>query len=182
MRLVAPSREYLAEYVEALERGWSPDTLRNVAQERLAEIERDPDAFLASLDDPEAKGPPIRLPDGSLVPRLPGFHRWLWDGEFCGSIDLRWAPGTPTLPPTCAGHIGYSVVPWKRGRGYAKAALACMLDEARNVGLPYVDLVTDVQNLGSQRVITANGGILVEHFTRPKELGCANALRFRIAL
>lgn len=92
MRLVAPSREYLAEYVEALERGWSPDTLRNVAQERLAEIERDPDAFLASLDDPEAKGPPIRLPDGSLVPRLPGFHRWLWDGEFCGSIDLRWAP------------------------------------------------------------------------------------------
>ena len=26
------------------------------------------------------------MPDGSFVPRLPGYRRWLWDGKFCGSI------------------------------------------------------------------------------------------------
>jgi predicted acetyltransferase len=52
----------------------------------------------------------VALPDGTMVPRLPGFWRWLWDGEFCGSIQFRWQPGTPDLPPTCLGHIGYSVV------------------------------------------------------------------------
>ena len=31
MRLVWPARDYLAEYVAALERGWSPDNLRQEA-------------------------------------------------------------------------------------------------------------------------------------------------------
>lgn len=25
---------------------------------------------------------------------LPGYHLWMWDGEFCGSINLRWHRGT----------------------------------------------------------------------------------------
>jgi predicted acetyltransferase len=41
----------------------------------------------------------------------------MWDGEFCGSIGLRWLPGTEELPPHCLGHIGYAVVPWKRRLG-----------------------------------------------------------------
>ena len=63
-------------------------------------------------------GDPISLPDGSTVPRLPGLSRWMWDGEFAGAINLRWQPGSRLLLPTCLGHIGYSVVPWKRRRGY----------------------------------------------------------------
>jgi hypothetical protein len=52
----------------------------------LARIRDDPAKFVALLDDPEAKGGPVTLPDGSVAPRLPGFRRWLWDGGFCGSI------------------------------------------------------------------------------------------------
>src|SRR2546430_6881442 len=33
------------------------------------------------------------LPDGSVVPRLPGYRKWIWDGEFCGVIGFRWQPG-----------------------------------------------------------------------------------------
>jgi predicted acetyltransferase len=40
----------------------------------------------------------------------------MWDGDFAGAINLRWQPGTAELPPHCLGHIGYGVVPWKRGR------------------------------------------------------------------
>ena len=183
MDLVWPSAEYLPSYVRALERGWSPDTARpEAARDELARIARDPAAFLAELIDPEGRGPPVRLPDGSTVPRLPGYRRWMWDGELSGSIGLRWQPGTAALPPTCLGHIGYSVVPWKRGRGYATRALALLLPEARALGLPYVELTTDEGNVASRRVIEANGGVLVEPFDKPASHGGSPGLRFRIDL
>lgn len=184
MFLVKPSLAQLPGYVDALERGWSSDTLRGAAaaDEELDRIDASPAAFVEQLDDPDAAGAPIRMPDGSFAQRLPGFVRWLWDGEFCGSIGFRWSPGTTALPPTCLGHIGYTVVPWKTGRGYAKAALAQILPEARRRGLPFVDLVTDVDNIASQRVILSNGGVFVERFTRLPALGSTDALRFRIHL
>ncbi len=86
------------------------------------------------------------------------------------------------LPPTCLGHIGYAVVSWKRGRGYAKAALALMLPEARERGLPYVEIVANVDNEASQRVVLANGGELIERFAKGPQFGAKEALRFRIAL
>ena len=77
MELVWPSLEYLAGYVAALERVWSPDNTRGkaAADEELARIVEDGERFLASLVDLEAKGDPVALPDGSTVPRLPGYRR-----------------------------------------------------------------------------------------------------------
>ena len=174
----------MPSYVAALKQGWSPDNIRGAAaaNDELAQIEKDPRAFVDSLTDREAKGPPIMLPDGSSAARLPGFRLWLWDGEFCGSIGLRWQPGTSELPAHVLGHIGYAVVPWKTGRGYAKRALKLMLDHARAEGLQYVEITTDPDNVASRRVIEVNGGILVERFQRPAQYGGTDALRFRIAL
>ena len=184
MNLVRPAQQHIASYVAALERGWSADNIRGVAaaQEDLQRIRADAAAFLDSLDDRDGKGPPVTLPDGSVVPRLPGFRRWLWDGEFAGSIGLRWQPGTPDLPPHCLGHIGYTVVPWKQRRGYATAALRLMLVEARGVGLPYVEITTDPDNLPSQKVIEAAGGKLFERFIQPEQFGAKPGLRYRVAL
>lgn len=181
MHLVWPDLAYLPSYVDALRRGWSPDNLRpEAAAEELARIEVDAAGFLAEQVDREAKGPPVELPDGSTVPRLPGYRRWMWDGEFCGTIGFRWQPGTTDLPPTCLGHIGYSVVPWKRRRGYATRALAELLVDARAEGLAFVELTTDVGNVASQAVIEANGGELVERFRKPIAYGDAESLRYRI--
>jgi predicted acetyltransferase len=74
------------------------------------------------------------------------------------------------------------VVPWKQRLGYATAALAQLLPEAKSIGLPFVELTTDPENIASLRVIQANGGILVEHFTKPPQFGNKPGLRFRIAL
>jgi len=124
MQLVRPGPEHLASYIAALEHGWSPDNERGVeaAREELSRIHADAAAFLASMEDREAKGPPITLPDGSPAKRLP----------------------------------------------------------AKAVGLPYVEITTDPNNIASQRVIEANGGILVEHFIKPQQFGCKPGLRFRI--
>ncbi len=182
MELVRPGAEYLSGYIDALERGWSPDNLRpEAAQEQLARIADDPARFLSEQIDREAKGPRVILPDGREVPRLPGYTLWIWDGEFCGSINFRWQPGTTELPPHCLGHIGYAVVPWKRGRGYATRALKLLLAEAKDEGLAYVEIVTDTDNFASQRVVEANGGRLIERFRKGKEFGEVEGLRYRIA-
>jgi len=184
VQLVVPALAYLESYTEALKRGWSPDNTRleKATCEELAKIAEDPAAFVASLDNREGKGPPITLPDGSQVERLPGYRRWMWDGAFCGSIGLRWQPGTAALPQHVLGHIGYAVVPWKRRRGYATRALATMLENARREGLPYAELTTDPANLTSQKVIIANGGTLIERFRAGAAYGDKEELRFRIPL
>jgi predicted acetyltransferase len=178
LKLRKPSLEQLPEYAAALRQGWSPDNVRKAyaIKEQLEKIAADPAAFVHRLDDPEAKGDPVTLPDGSSVPRLPGFQRWLWDGEFCGVIGFRWQKGIASLPPHVLGHIGFAVVPWKRGRGYATQALALVLPEARSRGLAYVELTTDPDNIPSQKVILSNGGKLVERFTKAAAYGGGECL------
>lgn len=184
MQLVRPTIEHLDSYVAALRRGWSADNVRGAvaAQEELARLDIDAMAFLASLEDHAAQGPPVKLPDGSEVRRIPGFRRWLWDGEFCGSIGLRWQAGSTALPAHVLGHIGYAVVPWKQGRGYATEALRQLLPEARALGLPFIEITTDPDNVASQRVVEKAGAVLVERFTKPAAYGSKPGLRFRIDL
>jgi len=163
LQLVKPARDVVDGFVHAVEAGWSPSTIDPEAGRRaVAKIQSDPDAFLASLEDRGALGDPITGPNGEVWPRIPGFARWLWDGEFCGSISLRWVTGTSALPSHVSGHIGYSVVPWKRQRGYATRALALLLPQAKAEGLDKVDITTNADNLASQKVITANGGVLID--------------------
>ena len=183
MKLVWPATEYLPGYIDALKQGWSPDNLRpQAAAETLARIEEDPARFLSEQIDREAKAPPVVLPDGRTVPRLPGYSQWIWDGEFCGAIGFRWQPGTTDLPEHCLGHIGYSVVPWKRQRGYATRALKLFLPQVSNEGLAFVEITTDEDNVVSRRVIESNGGKLIEKFQKPAEYGATEYLRFRIFL
>ena len=184
MTLVWPAREFLPGYIAALERGWSPDNERGeaAAREQLAAIAADADAFLAKLVDRDAAAGPVALPDGTTVPRLPGFHRWMWDGEFCGVIGFRWQRGTEALPPHCLGHIGYSVVPWKRRRGYATGALRGMLQDAKLEGLRFVEITTNPDNVASCRVIESNGGVFVEEFVKPAAYGSVRGLRYRVML
>jgi len=161
LRLGPPCLDWLPSYAHALETGWSPDNTQNVSAEQLAFLKCDPAAFLNSL---LAQHGVVTLPDGSTRPKLPSLRLWLWDGEFCGTISMRWQEGSDALPPHVLGHIGYAVVPWKRSKGYASEAFRVMLNEARRIGLGRIEITVDRDNLASRRVIQKNGGHLIEEF------------------
>jgi predicted acetyltransferase len=59
-------------------------------------------------------------------------------------------------------------------------ALGMVLRDAPNRGLEYVEITTDPDNIGSQRVILANGGVLVERFIKTAHHGGKEGLRYRI--
>jgi predicted acetyltransferase len=185
--LVVPSLDHLPQYVAALNRGWSPDHIRGAiaAQEELARIEADAALFLARCTNLKAEGGPLTLADGSKGQRLPGRNFWIWDADgdaFCGSINIRWQPGTAELPPHVLGHTGYAVVPWQQSKGHATGALQAVLPYLREAGLPFCEVTCDESNVASIKVIERAGGVLHERFNKPAMYGGAPSLRWRIAL
>lgn len=153
-----PSLAHLEEWRAALLRGWSPSNSMPQQREKdLAAIEADPQAFLAARWDPDAAGPPVELPDGSLVPRLPSLSFVIWSAGFAGLLNLRYCAGTTELPATCLGHIGYGVVPWRRGEGLAARAVSELRAWLPGVGLPHMDAAILPDNQASQRVMQKAG-------------------------
>ena len=58
-----------------------------------------------------------------------------------------------------AGHIGYSVRPSERRKGYAKEMLRLALPFCKSVGLERVLIACEPGNPASRRTILANGGV-----------------------
>lgn len=75
-----------------------------------------------------------------------------------GMIDCRHHINHPRLSEY-SGHIGYSVRPSERRRGYAKEMLRQALEFYRARGVDRVLITCEDGNIGSERTILANGGI-----------------------
>ena len=57
------------------------------------------------------------------------------------------------------GHIGYSIAPSERRKGYASEMLRCALPECRKLGMNKVLITCINNNIGSRKTILANGGV-----------------------
>jgi predicted acetyltransferase len=60
------------------------------------------------------------------------------------------------------GHIGFSICPSQRGRGYGRRMLALVLKKAQAVGIKKALVACDDNNIASARVIEKNGGKLAD--------------------
>ena len=175
LSLVVPDLAYLPGYLDALLRGWSPNNTRDVSTEQIELYHESPERLVYELTRQDGM---IDI-GGRHVPRLPNRVFWMWDGEFCGTINLRYVLGTEALPAYVSGHVGYAVVPWKQRRGYATVALGMMLPVARAVGLKRVLVTCDATNEASRKVILANGGAF-SGIQQPKEMSQPAKLLFWI--
>lgn len=84
------------------------------------------------------------------------------DNKLIGMVNIRYEDNAEIL--RWAGHIGYSVRPSERRKGYAKAQLALALDFCRERGMKRVMISCDRENPASARTIMANGGVLEREF------------------
>ncbi len=66
------------------------------------------------------------------------------------------------------GHIGYSVRPSQRGKGYATAMLRECLVNAAEIGLSKVLVTCDETNIASEKVITKCGGLYEDSRHEPE--------------
>lgn len=78
------------------------------------------------------------------------------------------------------GHIGYSVRPTQRNKGYGKTMLKLLLERAQALGLTRVWLTCDKANVASARVIQSNGGRLDSEV--PRKDGTGTTQRYWINL
>lgn len=58
------------------------------------------------------------------------------------------------------GNISYAIEPSARGRGLGKQLLSLLLTECREMGMGKVLITINKDNLASQKVIHANGGLM----------------------
>lgn len=93
-----------------------------------------------------------------LVPSTSLLCIRLSDGRLVGMIDIRHELNDHLR--RFGGHIGYSVRPSERRKGYAGAQLRLGLAAAGGLGLDRVLITCDRENEGSRRTILACGGVL----------------------
>ncbi len=89
------------------------------------------------------------------------------DGRLVGMIQIRHYFNE--YLEKYAGHIGYSVRPSERRKGYAREQLRLALPFCREIGLDRVLISCEPDNPGSRRTILANGGVYESTVHEPNE-------------
>ena len=98
----------------------------------------------------------INLPEG-WVPAIQ-LVAFSGKGQALGFLNLRLRLNNFLLEK--GGHIGYSIRPSERGKGYAKVTLRQGLQVAKEKNIKRTLVTCSVNNPASRAVILANGGIL----------------------
>lgn len=148
-RLVRPDARYSETFLDALAEYHRENQLTDLS---VPDLRENLEGYIATLRRQEEPvwGAPDHVPQSTF---------WLVDGgQYVGRLSLRHTLSDPRWDDR--GNIGYVIRPSVRRQGYGTAALRLGLLEARHVGLERVLITCDAANIGSRKIIEANGGTL----------------------
>ena len=159
--LIRPTSEYASQIVqyrqEFLDAGDSMDgtgPLRRTLN---------PEEYIQTCLDHED---PSKVPS-HLVPATQFFFIRKSDNKLLGMIHVRHRFND--YLEKYAGHIGYSVRPSERRKGYAKEMLRMALPFCREIGIDKVLIACIDGNIGSEKTILANSGVYESTVYEPNE-------------
>jgi predicted acetyltransferase len=147
VELIPPRTEYRESYLDALREFHAENRNLHIDYEFAR---RDFDAFVRDL---------LARRDQLLPGRVPESVFWLVEeNTYIGRLALRHSLNHSLRQ--IGGHIGYEIRPTQRRRGYGTLILKLGLREAAAIGLERALVTCDEDNIGSARIIEANGGVL----------------------
>ena len=142
-QLAFPSAAYQASFLEAMEELRQDDP----AYENAIDLPviTDFESFLQQQEDLRNG---VGLPEGFV----PATNFWLVSGDrYIGRVSLRHQLNDNLLQ--MGGHIGYTIRPSERRKGYGTIALELALEEAKKLGLEKVLVTCDEDNVASRKII-----------------------------
>jgi predicted acetyltransferase len=150
MKLVEPTKEYEASWRMIVKEFRSDNKTI-----KLWEVLGDPNDFDGCILTAKKHAQGIDLP----ADWVPYNIYWLIDdGEIVGLVSIRHRLNEFLARE--GGHIGYEIVPSKRGKGYGNVLLELSLQKARGLGMNKVLLTSYDINDASWKIIEKMGGKL----------------------
>ncbi|SDJ83844.1 Predicted acetyltransferase [Catalinimonas alkaloidigena] len=148
MELIRPTRAYAESFMEAME-----------------ELQQHGEAvFWNEIGSPASAEAYLRLvtqhAQGNALPPAWNAYSTFWlvdGGVFIGESRIRHQ--LTMFLRTIGGHIGYTIRPGQRRKGYGTTILRLTLPEAHRLGIDPALITCDETNIGSRKIIEANGGV-----------------------
>lgn len=152
VKLVFPSKEYEKEAFEYIEEFLDHDSEIN-GSGGLDKFDNYDDWLLKVEKDLDFNN----IPEGR-VPANTYFLVRISDNKIIGMINIRHKLNEVLLKE--GGHIGYSVRPTEREKGYGTVMLKLGLERCKELKLDKIFITCDKINLASAKIIQRNNGIL----------------------
>jgi predicted acetyltransferase len=145
--LVRPSADYKDSFIEAVREFQAENNYLEYDIEHLtANFDQVVQEALNRLHHPRPR-------------RVPETIYWLVEADtYIGRVGIRHELNDQLR--LLGGHIGYDIRPSKRRRGYGTFALKLALVKVHDLGIRQALITCDATNIGSRKIIEANGGRL----------------------
>lgn len=161
---VRPTKEYEKQAVEYIQEFYRYNSeIHGVGG--LNRYLEDYNSWLKKLEDDRN-----RVPNEEKVPAETYFLVRKSDNRIVGMVNIRLALNERLRK--FGGHIGYSIRPTERRKGYNKINLYLALLECQRHGIKEVLMDCDKHNLGSARTMQSFGAVLVREYFDNEEAKC----------